>query len=79
MFSKPLEGEKNIHSKRMVSGYRAFVQEPQKGIDPRCPRANGFFDHEDPAVCNKFYREDTIQFCRELDSCHLYFMTSGQF
>jgi len=39
-------------------GDRAFVQEPQKGIDPRCPRANGFFDHEDPAVCNKFYSCD---------------------
>ena len=38
-------------------GDRAFVQEPQKGIDPRCPRANGFFDNEDPNVCDKFYRE----------------------
>jgi hypothetical protein len=39
-------------------GDRAFVQEPQKGIDPKCPRANGFFDHDDPAVCDKFYNCD---------------------
>ncbi|XP_074041624.1 cuticular protein analogous to peritrophins 3-A1 [Leptinotarsa decemlineata] len=32
---------------------RTELQEPQpKGV---CPRLNGFFPHEDPAVCNKFY------------------------
>ena len=36
-------------------GNREFVQEPQAGIDPRCPRANGIFDHEDPNECGKFY------------------------
>ena len=36
-------------------GAREFVQEPQAGIDPRCPRANGIFDHEDPEECGKFY------------------------
>jgi len=36
-------------------GKREFVQEPQAGIDPRCPRANGIFDHEDPNECHKFY------------------------
>merc|ERR1711983_419033 len=36
-------------------GKREFVQEPQAGIDPRCPRANGIFDHEDPSECGKFY------------------------
>jgi len=42
-------------------GKREFVQEPQTGIDPRCPRANGFFDHEDPAECGKFYLCDKGQ------------------
>merc|ERR1711935_261391 len=36
-------------------GLREFVQEPQAGIDPRCPRANGIFDHEDEDECHKFY------------------------
>ena len=36
-------------------GAREFVQQPQEGIDPRCPRANGIFDHEDPNECTKFY------------------------
>ncbi len=30
-------------------------QEPTPGLDPRCPRANGIFDHEDPDECGKFY------------------------
>merc|ERR1712213_223206 len=34
---------------------REYVQEPETGIDPVCYRANGFFNHEDPAVCDKFY------------------------
>lgn len=37
-------------------GERIYVQEPQEGIDARCPRANGVFDHDDPDVCNKFYQ-----------------------
>jgi len=36
-------------------GSREYVQEPGDGIDPLCYRANGFFNHEDPAVCDKFY------------------------
>merc|ERR1712241_1475401 len=36
-------------------GAREFVQEPDKTSDPLCYRANGFFNHEDPAVCDKFY------------------------
>ena len=28
-------------------------EEPEPGLDPRCYRANGFFNHEDPNVCNK--------------------------
>jgi len=36
-------------------GAREYVQEPEPGLDPRCYRANGFFNHEDPNVCNKYY------------------------
>jgi len=36
-------------------GDREFVQEPELDIDARCYRANGFFNHEDPNVCDKFY------------------------
>lgn len=36
-------------------GTREFVQEPETGIDPKCPRANGFFNHESITVCDKFY------------------------
>merc|ERR1711988_2052220 len=36
-------------------GAREYVQEPEPGLDPRCYRANGFFNHEDPEVCNKYY------------------------
>jgi len=32
-----------------------IFSEPQAGIDPRCPRANGIFDHEDKDECHKFY------------------------
>jgi len=37
---------------------REFVQARQEGIDERCERANGMFDHEDPTVCNRFYTCD---------------------
>jgi len=36
-------------------GAREYVQEPEEGIDERCYRANGFFNHEDENECNKFY------------------------
>ncbi|XP_059093931.1 protein obstructor-E-like [Tigriopus californicus] len=36
-------------------GDRIYVQEPDPERDPRCGRANGFFEHEDPNVCDKFY------------------------
>merc|ERR1712012_522198 len=36
-------------------GAREYVQEPEPGLDARCYRANGFFNHEDPNVCNKYY------------------------
>merc|ERR1719347_456643 len=36
-------------------GKREYVQEPETGIDERCYRANGFFNHEDEAECGKFY------------------------
>ncbi len=39
-------------------GAREFVQEPTPGLDERCPRANGIFDHLDPAECSKFYTCD---------------------
>jgi hypothetical protein len=30
-----------------------IAEEPETGIDPKCPRANGFFNHESPTECNK--------------------------
>ena len=39
-------------------GGREFVQERAPDIDDRCPHKFGFFDHEDPNVCNKFYNCD---------------------
>lgn len=36
-------------------GQREFVQEPETGIDSRCARANGYFNHESETVCDKFY------------------------
>lgn len=36
-------------------GDREYVQEPEEGIDKRCYRANGFFNHEAEDECNKFY------------------------
>ena len=30
-----------------------FSEEPEEGIDERCYRANGFFNHEDENECNK--------------------------
>jgi len=39
-------------------GAREFVQAKQEGIDERCERANGMFDHEDPTVCDRFYTCD---------------------
>ena len=32
-----------------------FSEKPEEGIDPLCYRANGFFNHEDDKVCDKFY------------------------
>ena len=32
-----------------------FAEEPEPGLDPKCYRANGFFNHEDPTVCTKYY------------------------
>ena len=32
-----------------------IAEKPEEGIDSLCYRANGFFNHEDPAVCDKFY------------------------
>ena len=31
------------------------AEEPEVGIDARCYRANGFFNHEEENECNKFY------------------------
>ena len=31
------------------------TEEPEKGIDERCYRANGFFNHLEEDECNKFY------------------------
>lgn len=36
-------------------GDRGFVQERQAGIDPVCEHANGYFDHDDPTVCDRYY------------------------
>jgi len=40
----------------VICGGREYVQEREKDIDPRCYRANGFFNHEDENECTKFYQ-----------------------
>ena len=55
---KPKKGEKRITYlfSLVISNkttYCYFAEEPETGIDPVCYRANGFFNHEDPAVCDK--------------------------
>jgi len=39
-------------------GAREFVQEPSEDKDPRCPKANGVFDHDDESICNKYLQCD---------------------
>ena len=34
--------------------FYSITEEPEVGIDPLCYRANGFFNHEDPTVCDKY-------------------------
>jgi len=36
-------------------GNRLYVQEPEEGLDERCPRANGYFNHEDENNCVNYY------------------------
>jgi len=36
-------------------GAREFISEPEPGLDSRCPRANGFFAHNNTLVCNKYF------------------------
>jgi len=37
---------------------REFVQARAEGIDDRCERSNGFFNHKDESVCDIFYQCD---------------------
>merc|ERR1711962_1950671 len=50
--------EKCVLPHGVKCGKREFVQARQAGIDDRCERANGLFDHEDPTVCDRFYSCD---------------------
>lgn len=50
--------EKCVLPHNVDCGDREFVQAKQEGIDERCERANGLFDHEDPTVCDRFYTCD---------------------
>ena len=43
-----------IYNNTMIS-----TEEPEPGLDARCYRANGFFNHEDPEVCNKYDDHDS--------------------
>ena len=43
-----LKGHLTIHTTYIL------FQEPQEGIDERCPHANGLFDHDDPGICDKY-------------------------
>ena len=47
--------EKCVLPYNVDCGDRKFVQAVQEGIDPRCKRANGYFEHEDENVCDKYY------------------------
>ncbi len=50
--------EQCVFPQNIDCGAREFVQEPTPGLDERCPRANGVFDHENPNECSKFYTCD---------------------
>lgn len=50
--------EKCVLPHNVDCGAREFVQEPATYSDEGCERANGFFDHLDPAVCDRFYSCD---------------------
>ena len=50
--------EKCVLPHNVDCGDRQFVQEPSPDSDPKCPKANGVFDHDDPAVCNKYIQCD---------------------
>ena len=39
-----------------------FSEEPEEGIDERCYRANGFFNHEDENECNKWVKIILLDF-----------------
>merc|ERR1719481_1523378 len=46
--------EKCVLPHNVDCGARDRVQEVTPGIDPRCPKANGIFDFDDPTVCDKY-------------------------
>lgn len=53
--SKNPNQEKCDYPFNVDCGTREYVQEPENGIDPRCYRANGFFNHEEDNVCDRFH------------------------
>jgi len=53
--SKNPNQEKCDYPFNVDCGAREYVQEPEQGIDPRCYRANGFFNHDEDNVCDRFH------------------------
>ncbi len=50
--------EKCVLPHNVDCGAREFVQDRAPGSDPRCEKANGVFNHDDPRVCNKYLNCD---------------------
>jgi len=50
--------EKCVLPHNVNCGDRDLVQEVTVGIDPRCPKANGIFNFDDPAVCDRYLNCD---------------------
>ena len=50
--------EKCVLPHNVECGNRLLIQERTEGIDERCPKANGYFNHQDPSVCDKYMNCD---------------------
>ena len=50
--------EKCVLPHNVKCGDRVLIQERTPGIDPRCEAANGIFNFDDPAVCDKYINCD---------------------
>jgi hypothetical protein len=43
----------HLHTQIFININIFPAEEPEKGIDPKCYRANGFFNHDEKSVCDR--------------------------